>query len=75
LPVTVTNNPVSPLTATAFVTFGKRESGTERPEEARGAISLAWSVYREAELDQYETSFETRLRLIDDLIASRRSGS
>jgi hypothetical protein len=53
--------------------LGKRESGTERLEEARTAIALAWDVNREAWMDR--TSFEARLRSIDDLIASRSSGS
>jgi tetratricopeptide (TPR) repeat protein len=55
--------------------LGERETGIERLEEARGAIGMAWDVYREAGMDRDDPSFETRLRSIDDLIASRRSGS
>ena len=53
---------------------GERESGTMRLEEARRAFLLAWEVYRVARVDRYDAWFETRLRSIDDLIASRRSG-
>jgi tetratricopeptide (TPR) repeat protein len=58
----------------ALWTLGERESGTGRLEEARTAIALARDVYREAGMSRCDTSFETRLRSIDDLIASRRSG-
>jgi tetratricopeptide (TPR) repeat protein len=54
---------------------GVREGRTGRLEEARGAIGLAWDVYREAGMDRYDTSFVIRLRSIEDLVASRRSAS
>ena len=54
---------------TALRTLGKRESGTGRLEEARGAIGLAWEVYPEAGINRYNPSFETRLRSTDDLMA------
>jgi hypothetical protein len=53
--------------------LGQRENGTERLEEARRAIGLACDVYREVGMYRYNILFETRLREIDDLIASRRS--
>jgi tetratricopeptide (TPR) repeat protein len=55
--------------------LGQRERGTGRLEEAREAFGSSWDVYREAGMDRYDHWFETRLRAIDDLIASRRSGS
>jgi hypothetical protein len=58
---------------TALLALGEREGGTERLEEARAAIASARDVYREAGIDRYDTSLETSLRSIDDLIASRRS--
>jgi hypothetical protein len=54
--------------------LGERESGTGRLEEARGAITLAWGIYREARMFRYDPWFEGRLRSIDNLIASRRPG-
>jgi hypothetical protein len=59
----------------ALAALGEPESGTGRLEEAREAIGSSWDVYREAGMDRYDHWFETRLRAIDDLIASRRSGS
>ncbi len=56
----------------ALQALGERESGTGRLEEARGAIGLAWGAYQEAGIRQYDAWFETRLKAIDDLIASRR---
>jgi tetratricopeptide (TPR) repeat protein len=56
-------------------TLAERECGTLRLEEARGAMELARDVYRGNGIDRYDTSFETRLRAIDNLIGSRRSGS
>jgi tetratricopeptide (TPR) repeat protein len=58
---------------TALWALGKREGGTGRLEEARVAIGRAWDVYQEARMDRYDSSFETLLRSIDDLIARRRS--
>jgi len=55
--------------------LGAGEGGTGWLEEARMAIRLAWGLYREVGMDRYDSSFETRLRSIDDLIAKRRSGS
>jgi hypothetical protein len=52
--------------------LGERESGTERLEEAREAIRLAWNMYQEAEIGQDDAWFEIRLKEVDDLIASRR---
>jgi tetratricopeptide (TPR) repeat protein len=56
-------------------TLGEQEGGTERLEEARAAIASARDVYREAGIDRYDPSFESRLRSIDDLIANQRSAS
>jgi tetratricopeptide (TPR) repeat protein len=53
--------------------LGEQESGTARLEEARRTFVLAWSVFRQAGMDRYDPWFETRLRSIDDLIASRLS--
>ena len=50
-----------------------RAGGTGRLEEARAAIGMAWDVYREAGIDRYNSMFETPLRSLNDLIASRRS--
>ena len=52
--------------------LGERESGTERLEEAREALGLAWRVYQKAGIVQYDPSFRTRLKAVDDVIASRR---
>jgi tetratricopeptide (TPR) repeat protein len=60
---------------TALRILGERRSGTGRLQEARRAIGLAWDVYREAAVDRYDTWFETRLKLVDDLIKSRRTSS
>jgi hypothetical protein len=38
------------------------------------AFELARDIYREAGMDRWDDWFEARLRSIDDLIASRRSG-
>jgi hypothetical protein len=59
----------------ALCRLGERESGTGRLEEARTAFELARDVYREAGMDRWDDWFEAQLRAIDDLIASRRSGS
>jgi hypothetical protein len=56
---------------TALQRLGERQSGTQRLEEAREAIGLAWRVYQEAGMGQYDAWFKTRLTAIDDLIASR----
>jgi tetratricopeptide (TPR) repeat protein len=61
--------------AVSLQMLGARERGTGRLQEARAAIGLAWDVYREAGMYQHDPSFEARLRSIDDLIASRSSGS
>jgi hypothetical protein len=41
----------------------------------REAILSARDLYREAGIDRYDISIETRLRSIADLIASRRSSA
>jgi tetratricopeptide (TPR) repeat protein len=51
----------------------ERENETRRLEEAREALELAWRVYREAGIDRYDSMFETPLRSLNNLIASRRS--
>jgi tetratricopeptide (TPR) repeat protein len=53
--------------------LGERKNGTARVEEARQALELAWHVYREAGIDRYDSIFETPLRSLNALIASRRS--
>jgi tetratricopeptide (TPR) repeat protein len=55
--------------------LGEKESGTGRLEEAREACGMARDVHQEAGIDRFDAWFETQLRAIDDLIASRRSDS
>jgi tetratricopeptide (TPR) repeat protein len=59
---------------TALQALGKREAGTARLEKAAEAIEMAWQVCRDAALNQHDPWFEGRLKSINDLIASRRSG-
>ena len=56
----------------ALARLGKRESGTERLEEARSCIEDAWHVYKDTGMDQYDEEFRRRLVAIDRLITERR---
>jgi hypothetical protein len=58
---------------TALRTLGERESGTERLEEAVSVIELAHSIYREADMLQYEAYFQSKLETLRELIRTRKT--
>jgi hypothetical protein len=53
--------------------LGERKSGTARLEEALCAIESACSVYRDADILQYEADFKTKMQSHHHLLAQRRS--
>jgi hypothetical protein len=57
--------------ATALGTLGTLGGGKGRLEEARRGFVLAWGIYRDAGMDQYDPWFKAQMALIDDLIDGR----